>query len=69
MEFQNHGSEQDDGVLWIKNAPMYRAHTNEEIEWFINMCIFCDVSLSPTLHKMYNNINTHIQVRKKQGCL
>ncbi len=32
IEFQNHGSEHDHGLLWIKNAPMYGMHTNEEIE-------------------------------------
>jgi hypothetical protein len=34
---------------WIKNAPMYGVHINENIEWFLNMCIFCDVSLLPNL--------------------
>ncbi len=31
-EFQNHRSEHDHGLLWIKRAPMYGVHTNEEIE-------------------------------------
>jgi len=30
-----------------KNAPMYEVHTNEEIEKFVNMYIFYDVSLLP----------------------
>ncbi len=46
-KFQNHGSEHDHGFLWIKNAPMYGVHTNEEIEQFVNMYISCDVSLLP----------------------
>jgi len=33
------------GLLWIKNAHMYEEHINEEVEWFINMYIACDVSL------------------------
>jgi hypothetical protein len=47
IEFQNCGSEQNHGLLWIKNVPMYRMHTNEEIEQFINMHISYDVSLLP----------------------
>jgi hypothetical protein len=47
IEFQNHGNEHDHGFLWIKNAPMYGVHTNEEIEQFINTYISYDVSLSP----------------------
>jgi len=46
-EFQNCGSKQDHGLLWIKNVPMYKMHTNEKIEQFINMHISCDVSLLP----------------------
>ncbi len=46
-KFQNYGSEHDHGLLWIKNAPMYGMHTNEEIEWFVNMYISCDVSFLP----------------------
>ncbi len=46
-KFQNHGNKYGHGLLWIKNAPMYGMHTNEEIEQFVNMYIFCDVSLLP----------------------
>jgi len=35
----------DHGLLWIKGAPMYEIHTNEEVEWFLNIYISCDVSL------------------------
>jgi len=35
----------DHGLLWIKGAPMYEMHTNEEVERFLNMYISCDVSL------------------------
>jgi hypothetical protein len=31
-EFQNHGIEHDHGILWIKNAPMYGMHTNQQIK-------------------------------------
>jgi hypothetical protein len=34
---------------WIKIASMYGVRTNENIEWFLNMFIFCDVSLLPDL--------------------
>ncbi len=46
-EFQNHGSEHEHGLLWIKNAPMYGMHTNEKIEKFVDMHISYDVSLLP----------------------
>jgi hypothetical protein len=46
-EFQNHGNEHDHGILWIKDALMYKVHTNEEIEWFLSMYIYCDISLLP----------------------
>jgi len=49
IEFQNRGSKHDHGLLWIKNAPMYGMHTNEEIEKFVDLYIFCDVSLLPNL--------------------
>jgi hypothetical protein len=29
IEFQNHESEHDHGLLWIKNSPMYGVQTNE----------------------------------------
>jgi hypothetical protein len=32
IKFQNCGSEHNHGLLWIKYAPMYGVHTNEEIE-------------------------------------
>jgi hypothetical protein len=32
IKFQNHGSEHDHGIVWIKNAPIYGVHTNEQIE-------------------------------------
>jgi hypothetical protein len=44
-KFQNHESEHDDEFVWIKYAPMYRVHTNEKIEHFLNMHISYDVSL------------------------
>ncbi len=46
-EFQNHGSEHEHGLLWIKIAPMYGMHTNEKIEKFVDIYISCDVSLLP----------------------
>jgi hypothetical protein len=32
IELQNYGNEHNHGILWIKDAPMYGVHTNEEIE-------------------------------------
>jgi hypothetical protein len=47
IKFQNHGNENDHGLLWIKNALVYGMHINEKIEWVVNMYISCDVSLLP----------------------
>jgi CTP:phosphocholine cytidylyltransferase-like protein len=45
---------------------MYGMHTSEEIEYFENMYISCDVSLHYQSHyKIHNNINTHVHVKKK----
>jgi hypothetical protein len=49
IEFQNHGNEHDHGLLWVKNVPMYGMQTNEKIEHFVDMYIFCDVSLQNPL--------------------
>ncbi len=46
-KFQNCGNEHDHGLLWIKDASMYGVHINEKIENFVNMFIFCDMSLLP----------------------
>jgi hypothetical protein len=47
-KFQNYGSEHEHGTLWIKKTPMYRVHTNEKIEQFVDMMyISCDVLLLP----------------------
>ncbi len=32
IEFQNHGSEHDHGLLWIKNAPMYGMHKMKKLK-------------------------------------
>jgi hypothetical protein len=39
-EFENHENEHDDGLLWIKEAPMYGLHTNKKIEWFVKLYIY-----------------------------
>jgi hypothetical protein len=39
-------------------------HTNEEIEWFVNMYISYDVSLLPNPLQNAQNINTHVNVKK-----
>ncbi len=44
-KFQNHGSEHDHSLFWIKDAPIYGINTNEEIEIFVYKCISCDILL------------------------
>jgi uncharacterized protein YabN with tetrapyrrole methylase and pyrophosphatase domain len=69
IKFQNCGSEHNHGLLWIKDAPMYGVHTNEEIEQFVDMYISCDISCTNSLHNA-QKINTCIHVRRKNnvGC-
>jgi hypothetical protein len=33
-KFQNHGSEHNHGLLWIKDAPIHGINTNEKIIFF-----------------------------------
>ncbi len=66
IEFQNCESEHNHGLLWIKNAPMYGVHTNEEIEQFIEMYISCDVSLLPNpVQNAQQHQHTHMCKKKK----
>jgi len=58
-EFQNHGRKHDHGLLWIKNAPMYKMHKNEKIENFLDMYISCDVSLLPNPLQNAQHQHTH----------
>jgi hypothetical protein len=44
---------------------MYRVHTNEEIEKFVNMYIFCDISLVSNPLQNAQQHNTLVHVRKK----
>jgi hypothetical protein len=68
-KFLNCGSKHDHVLLWIKNAPMYRVHTNEEIKWFIDMYISCDVSLLPNpLQNAQQHQYTHT-CKKTKPCL
>jgi hypothetical protein len=63
-KFQNHGSEHDHGLLWIKDAPIYGINTNEKIEIFVYKCISCDILLLPiTLQNAQQH--QHIQTCKK----
>ncbi len=65
IEFQNHGSEHDHGLLWIKDAPIYVINTNEKIEIFIYKCISCDILL--LLITLQNaEQHQHIQTCKKK---
>ncbi len=66
-KFQNHESEHHHGLLWIKNAPMYGQHTNEELS-DLKTCIFLMMYHCYQIHyKMHNNINTCLYVRKKNN--
>jgi len=66
IKFQNHGSEHDHDLLWIKDAPIYVINTNEKIEIFIYKCISCDILLlSITLQNAQQH--QHIQTCKKKN--
>jgi hypothetical protein len=61
IKSQNHGGERDHGFLWIKNALVCGVHTNEEIEWFVNLHISCDLSLlSNPLQKNQQHQHTYM---------
>jgi hypothetical protein len=61
IKFQNHGSEHDRGLYWIKNALMYGMHTNEKIKRFVNMHISCDVSITKPIMKC-TTTSTHMYI-------
>jgi len=65
VEFQNCESEHDHGLLWIKDAPMYKVHTNEEFEEVVNMYISCQVSL--LLNLLQNAQHQHTPTCKKNN--
>ncbi len=68
IEFQNHGNEDDHGLLWIKDALIYVINTNEEIEIFVYKCISCDILLLPiTLQNAQQH--QHIQTCKNKFML
>jgi hypothetical protein len=39
-KFQNHGSEHNHGLLWIKDAPIHGINTNEKIIFFLSINTF-----------------------------
>jgi hypothetical protein len=47
---------------------MYEVHTNEEIEWFINMCIFYHVSLLPNPLQNTQQHQHKCTCKKKKCC-
>ena len=69
-EFQNRGSEHDRGLIWIKNAPVYKVNTNEEIKAFIDKYISSNSSLLPIeLQSAQQHQHSWACRKKKQGCL
>jgi hypothetical protein len=49
----------------MKNALIYVMQTNEKLEQFVNMYIFCDVSLfSNSLQKVQKHQHTHMCKKK-----
>ncbi len=62
---QNHASEHDHGLLWIKNAHMYEIHTNEKIKEYVNMYISCDASIF--LNPLQNAQHQHTHTCKKKN--
>jgi hypothetical protein len=41
-KFQSHGSQHDNGLLWIANAPIYGLDSNNAIENFVDKYVSCD---------------------------
>jgi hypothetical protein len=53
IKFQNHGSEHDQGLLWVANAPNpHGLDSNQIIEFFVDKYITCDNDeLTPNFHE------------------
>jgi hypothetical protein len=53
IKFQNHGSEHDQGLLWVANAPnLHGLDCNKIIEIFVDKYITCDSDyLTTNLHE------------------
>jgi hypothetical protein len=65
-KFQNHGSEHDHGLLWIKDAQIHGINTNLKKNIFVNKYIACNVSLLPiTLQNAQQHQHTWTYKRKK----
>ncbi len=65
IEFQNCGSEYDHGLLWIKDAPIYGINTYEELKFFVDKYISCNLMLLPiTLQNAQQHQHTQTYKQK-----
>ncbi len=65
IKFQNRGNEHENGLLWIKNAPIYGINTNIKIEFLLVNRFHVMYNYYRLHYKMHNNINTLKTCKKK----
>ena len=69
VEFQQRGSPHIHGLFWIKNAPQYEKHSNEEVVAFVDKFITCHKPDSSS--EMENLVNLqmhrHAKLVRDQG--
>jgi len=60
IKFQNHGSERDQGLLWVANAPnLHGLDSNKIMEFFADKYITCDNDkLTPNFHEAQRHHHT-----------
>jgi hypothetical protein len=67
-KFQNRGSEHDQGLLWVANAPnLHGLDSNQIIDFFADKYITCDSDeLTPNLHEAQRHHHKKIVEKKNQ---
>jgi hypothetical protein len=67
IEFLNHGSEHDHGLLWVANVPTYGLDSNKIIENFVDTYITCDSDkLTPNFHEAQQHCHKKTCRKKNQ---
>jgi len=65
-KFQNKGSEYEQGLLWVKNAAIYRFNSNSDIQNFVENYLTCSTNhLDLELAKVHEHHHTRICKKRK----
>jgi hypothetical protein len=69
-EFQSRGSQHDNGLLWVANAPIYGLDSNNAIENIVEKYISCDNNkLAPNLCEGQTHHHKKTYKKKKSNHL